>query len=130
MKPRLSQSAPARPSPRSRKRLGGETNPAPPQASSGTSLRSDKIAPIDGPRNPGVPGMKVIAQDEETRRVIVAFGNQRYALDVTARMTKLKAGTGDTPASVSILKQQKGAEPRQTKARKGATLQPPPSTQD
>ena len=46
---------------------------------------------------------KLIAQDEQTKRFIIAIGQQRIAFDHTTRITHLPPNTGDQPAPVRPL---------------------------
>ena len=45
----------------------------------------------------------MIAADEKTNRIIIAIGRQRFALDMTTRITHLPPNTGDHPAVVLSL---------------------------
>jgi len=47
---------------------------------------------------------RLTARDEETYRVIVAIGGQRFAIDLLSRITPLPPSTGDRPASVLPMK--------------------------
>jgi hypothetical protein len=52
-------------------------------------------------------GLRVIASDAVTHRMIVAIGGERFAYDVTARITELPPTTGDQPAPLMPLKKRK-----------------------
>ena len=43
---------------------------------------------------------RVIAVDEKTHRVIVAIGRQRFAFDVSTRVTELPPDVGDRPGKI------------------------------
>src|SRR4030081_2238196 len=84
--------------------------------------RSGSAYSFDMPRPPKVvpmtkvvpitqPTPKLVAQDEQTKRVIIAIGQQRIAFDLTTRITHLPPNTGDHPASVLPL-QAREADPR------------------
>ncbi len=45
-------------------------------------------------------GLGVIASDAESNRMIITIGRQRFAYDVTARITELPPTVGDQPAPV------------------------------
>jgi hypothetical protein len=47
---------------------------------------------------------KLIACDEQTKRVIFGIGKQRMAFDFTTRITHLPPGFGDQPAAILPLK--------------------------
>jgi hypothetical protein len=43
---------------------------------------------------------QVIATDQKSRRVIVGIGQQRIAVDLFTRITRLAPNTGDQPAPI------------------------------
>lgn len=87
------------------------------------NTRTDNVFPMDRNEQPGAPRPRVIAHDTKTQRVIIGIGGQRLAFDFTTRVTKLKPGTGDAPAPVSILKRRKGEPGPVKKPKKEAVLQ-------
>ena len=50
------------------------------------------------------PKARLIASDDQSRRVIVGIGKQRIALDFSTRITELPPATGDQPASVLFIR--------------------------
>ena len=56
------------------------------------SIKNDDPIPVNKSR--------IIAHDLVSRRMIVAVGNQRFALDFTTKITRLDPVIGDRPASV------------------------------
>lgn len=56
--------------------------------------KPSKIIPFSSPK------ARLIASDDQSRRVIVGIGRQRIALDFSTRITELPPATGDQPASV------------------------------
>lgn len=81
--------------------------------------RKNNVFSMDRTGQQEAPRPRIIAQDSETQRVIIGIGGQRLAFDFTTRITKLKPGTGDGSAPVSVLKQRKG-EPGPAKTQKNA----------
>jgi hypothetical protein len=63
-----------------------------------TMKKTPKVVLFPSPEN------RIIASDEQSRRVIVAIGRQRIALDFSTRITRLPPATGDHPASVLPMK--------------------------
>ena len=62
------------------------------------------------------PKARLIASDEQSRRVVVGIGRQRIALDFSTRITELPPATGDQPAFVlPIRKRLKRNRPSSTK---------------
>ena len=53
-----------------------------------------KVIAIDRPLKPSTD-LHVIASDAESNRMIIVIGRQRFAYDVTARITQLPPTTGD-----------------------------------
>jgi len=51
---------------------------------------------------------RLIAADEATHRYIISVGRDRIAYDMTTRITRLAATTGDQPAQVLPIKQPRG----------------------
>lgn len=72
---------------------------------SNANTRRDKVFSMDRSRQSEGPRPFVIAHDTETQRIIIGVAGQRLAFDFSTRVTELKPGTGDVPASVSILTQ-------------------------
>jgi hypothetical protein len=62
-----------------------------------------KVIAIDRALKPSAD-LRVIASDAETNRMIIAIGRERFAYDVTTRITQLPPMTGDQPAPVVPLK--------------------------
>jgi hypothetical protein len=46
------------------------------------------------------PENRLIASDDQSRRLIVGIGSQRFAFDTYTRITELPPATGDRPAPV------------------------------
>ncbi len=63
-----------------------------------------KVISIDRAALKTSAGLRVIASDAVTHRMIVAIGGERFAYDVTARITELPPTAGDQPAPVVPLK--------------------------
>ena len=76
--------------------------------------RPPKVVPITEQKPklsaPKLIAPKLVAEDERTKRVIIAIGQQRLAFDFTTRITHLPPNTGDQPAAVLPLKA-RGADP-------------------
>jgi hypothetical protein len=66
---------------------------------SSRSRNDNQVACIDRAAQPDPMKPRLIAEDARTHRVILGFGTERYAVDVTTRMRRLQA-TGDAPAPV------------------------------
>ena len=49
----------------------------------------------------------IIAQDKKAQRIILGIGSERIAIDFLSRITKLPPHTGDEPAPVLPMKQNK-----------------------
>src|SRR5579864_743116 len=60
-----------------------------------------KVVPITSPDTEEKPN--VIARDVTTRRLIVAIGARRFAVDFFTRITNLPPHTGDQPARILSL---------------------------
>ena len=90
---------------------------------SNANTRRDNVFSMDRTGQPDAPRPRMIAHDTETQRIIIGIGGQRLAFDFTTRVTKLKPGTGDAPAAVSILQPRKGEPAPVKKPPKEAVLQ-------
>jgi hypothetical protein len=67
----------------------------PNQAAQVISMKKpSKVFPLQSPK------ARLIAPDDQSRRVIVGIGKQRIALDFLTRITELPPATGDQPAAV------------------------------
>ena len=66
--------------------------------------RKNNVVRIDATAEPDATKPRFIARDAQTHRVILGIGSERYAMEITTRMTKLPPGTGDAPAPVVPLK--------------------------
>src|ERR1700733_1530324 len=68
-----------------------------------SSKEVDKVVSIEKPSKV-VPFSstkpRFIASDQESNRTIFAIGSQRFALDLSTRVTELPPSTGDFPAPV------------------------------
>ena len=60
-----------------------------------------KVVPIQEHKS------SIIARDKKTQRIIVGIGSERMAIDFTTKLTKLPPNTGDEPAPVVAMKQNK-----------------------
>jgi hypothetical protein len=47
---------------------------------------------------------RLIAEDQETHRIIFGIGSERMAIDLFSRITRLPPATGDHPAEVLAMK--------------------------
>ncbi len=47
---------------------------------------------------------RLIAEDQNTHRIIFGIGSERMAIDLFSRITKLPPATGDRPAEVLAMK--------------------------
>ena len=56
--------------------------------------KTPKFMPFPSPEN------RVIASDEQSRRIVFRIGRRRLAFDFFTRVTELPSTTGDRPASV------------------------------
>jgi hypothetical protein len=56
--------------------------------------KTRKVVLLPSPEN------RIIASDEQSRRVIFGIGNQRIAFDFFTRVTRLPPATGDRPTPV------------------------------
>jgi hypothetical protein len=63
--------------------------------------KTPKVVPIHEHQS------SIIARDEKTQRIILGIGSERIAIDFTRRITKLPPHTGDEPAVVPPMKQNK-----------------------
>jgi len=63
--------------------------------------KTPKVVPIQEPKS------SIIARDKKTQRIIVGIGSERMAIDFTTKLTKLPPNTGDEPAPVLAMKQNK-----------------------
>src|ERR1700688_3061234 len=72
--------------------------------------RPPKVVPITKAVPIAQPTPKLVAQDDQTKRVIIGIGRQRIAFDLTTRITHLPPNTGDHPAVVLPL-QAREADP-------------------
>jgi hypothetical protein len=59
-----------------------------------------KVISIDRPALKSTSDFRVIASDPDTNRMIITIGRERYAYDMTTRITRLPSTTGDQPAPV------------------------------
>ena len=50
------------------------------------------------------PEVRLVASDEQSRRLILGIGKQRLAFDFFTRITELPFATGDRPAPVLPIK--------------------------
>jgi hypothetical protein len=57
-------------------------------------LKTPKVVPIEEKKT------RVVARDTNGRRIIVAIGSDRLAIDFHTRITKLPPFTGDQPAPI------------------------------
>ena len=62
--------------------------------------RPPKVVPMTKVVPITQPTPKLIAEDEQTKRLIIAIGRQRIAFDMTTRITHLPPNTGDHPGVV------------------------------
>jgi hypothetical protein len=60
--------------------------------------KKTNVVPITTPKPDEKP--RIVAQDEVSRRIILAIGPQRVAFDLSTRITRLPPETGDKPATV------------------------------
>jgi len=60
-----------------------------------------KVVPIEEPK------YRLIAEDQNTHRIIFGIGSERMAIDLFSRITKLPPATGDRPAEVLAMKKVK-----------------------
>ena len=60
-----------------------------------------KVVPIQESKS------RIIARDAKAQRIILGIGSERIAIDFTSRITKLPPYTGDEPAPVLAMKQNK-----------------------
>jgi hypothetical protein len=74
-----------------------------------------KVMPFPSPEN------RVIASDEETRRIIFRIGRRRLAFDFFTRVTELPPTTGDRPAPVITMKKNR-AQNRTSPAKEARIL--------
>ena len=65
--------------------------------------KNSKVVPLTEPRKNQEEKPKVIASDQEGKRIIVGIGSQRLALDFYSKVTRLPPNTGDEPAPVISL---------------------------
>ena len=65
-----------------------------------------KVVPIQESKS------SIIARDPKAQRVILGIGSERIAIDFTSHITKLPPHTGDEPAPVLAMKENK-KKPRQ-----------------
>jgi hypothetical protein len=63
-----------------------------------------KVISIDRTALKSTSDLRVITSDAESNRMIITIGRQRFAYDVTTRITELPSSTGDQPAPVVPLK--------------------------
>jgi len=63
--------------------------------------KTPKVVPIQEHKS------SIIARDKKTQRIIVGIGSERMAIDFTTKLTKLPPNTGDEPAPVLAMKQDK-----------------------
>ncbi len=63
-----------------------------------------KVISIDRVALKATNDQRLIASDAITHRMIVAIGGERFAYDLTARITELPQTAGDQPAPVVLLK--------------------------
>jgi hypothetical protein len=71
--------------------------------------KTPKVVPIQEPKS------SIIARDAKAQRVIlgIGIGSERIAIDFTSHITKLPPNTGDKPAPVLAMQQnKKKARPR------------------
>jgi len=59
-----------------------------------------KVISIDRTALKSTSDLRVIASDPDTNRMIITIGRERYAYDMTTRITRLPSTTGDQPAPV------------------------------
>jgi hypothetical protein len=60
-----------------------------------------KVVPIQESKS------TIIARDPKSQRVILGIGSERIAIDFTSRITRLPPHTGDEPAPILSMKQNK-----------------------
>ena len=65
--------------------------------------KNSKVVPLTEPRKNQEEKPKVVASDQEGKRIIVGIGSQRLALDFFSKVTRLPPNTGDEPAPVISL---------------------------
>jgi hypothetical protein len=63
--------------------------------------KTPKVVPIQESKS------SIIARDAKSQRVILGIGSERIAIDFTSQITKLPPHTGDEPAPVLPMKQNK-----------------------
>jgi hypothetical protein len=68
--------------------------------------KTPKVVPIQEPK------YRLIARDPEARRLILGIGSERIAVDFFSRITKLPPATGDQPAELLPMKENKGNRKR------------------
>ena len=69
-----------------------------------------KVISIDRTALKSTSDFRVIASDPESSRMIITIGRERYAYDMTTRITRLHPTTGDQPAPVVPLKPSRVSE--------------------
>jgi len=60
--------------------------------------KTSKVVVLSSPEN------RIIASDDQSRRVIVGIGKRRIAFDFFTQITELPPATGDCPAPVLPMK--------------------------
>ena len=73
-----------------------------PSANTVVMPKRPKVVPIENEK------WRLVAEDEKTKRFILGVGKHRIAFDFTSRVTRLPDATGDQPARVLPMKNQKG----------------------
>jgi hypothetical protein len=77
-------------------------------ASAIVSMRkTPKVVPIEEKKT------RVVARDENVRRIIVAIGSERLAIDFCSRITKLPPFTGDRPPPILPINKSRAKKKRE-----------------
>jgi hypothetical protein len=70
-------------------------------------LKTPKVVPIEEKKT------RVVARDTNGRRIIVAIGSDRLAIDFHTRITKLPPFTGDQPAPILPINKRSATKKRE-----------------